>query len=161
MATHGLSLLDALRQHANASRFAQMIESDPEVSAIYRSGSVRTVFAPVNSALTRLGARDTDNQADLLRQSVNRENSLQTLHTPPGSLLETNDETGNLNGQGQAVVAHPSDGPTNNTKRALLPRQNANAPIHPIKISSGLGNNVSIIQGDIPYDGGLIHIVDE
>jgi hypothetical protein len=30
-----------------------------------------------------------------------------------------------------------------------------------LEISSGLGNVVNIIQGDIPYDGGLIHIVDE
>ncbi|RFU31709.1 hypothetical protein B7463_g4636, partial [Scytalidium lignicola] len=30
-----------------------------------------------------------------------------------------------------------------------------------LKISSGLGNSVNIIQADIAYDGGLIHIVDD
>lgn len=30
-----------------------------------------------------------------------------------------------------------------------------------LKIYAGLGNSVSIIKADIPYDGGVIHLIDE
>jgi hypothetical protein len=30
-----------------------------------------------------------------------------------------------------------------------------------VKISSGLGNSVNVIQADIPYDGGIIHVIDK
>jgi hypothetical protein len=32
-------------------------------------------------------------------------------------------------------------------------------PDQPVNIASGLGNTVDLLRGDIPYDGGIIHIV--
>ncbi len=158
VATHALSLLDTLRQHA--SKFAQIIESDAKLLELYQSGSVQTVYAPVDMSIAKLRRRDTDDQTQAQRQSQNQVTSLQALRTKPALVAETNDKSGNLNGKGQAVVAHGTDVNSNNTKRALFPRQYTNITAGAVRISSGLGNNVSIIQGDIPYDGGVIHTVD-
>lgn len=160
LATHALSLLDTLRHEAGASIFAQIIESNPKLSALYLSGSVKTVYAPVDKSLAQLRRRVTDKEKDVERQSSKDETKIQNLVTHPGHVVVTNDKSGNLNGEGQAVVAHGrSDNNSENSKRALFPRQ-SNVTVGAIKISSGLGNNVSIIQGDIPYDGGIIHTVD-
>lgn len=158
-AVHCLSLLDVLRQ-VEASQFASRIESDPEVFALYHSDSVRTIFAPVDNPRSPLSPRATDDETDLQRQCMYDLNTIQDYDTLPGDVSETHDPSANLGGRPQAVVSHGTGGRTNSTSRPLVSRQYGNATVQPIKISSGLGQNASIIEGDIPYDGGIIHLVD-
>jgi len=59
-------------------------------------------------------------------------------------------------------VSHPKNKTkTTNTKRwapFIVPRQdNITSSATEVDIFSGLGNSVSILTSDIPYDGGLIH----
>lgn len=162
VATQALSLLDALR-HANASIFAQQIQSNPNISALYFSKNVQTVFAPVDSSsLARIRVRALADQTDPALMSAHRLTSFSDLNTLPGATVPTNEMSSKLNGDNsQNVVSHGIGNSENNTKRSVFPRQNVNnATVQRVKISSGLGNNVSIIQGDIPYDGGIIHLVD-
>lgn len=77
--------------------------------------------------------------------------------------METEDNSVNLKGANQAVVAHngPFADPRIISQIGRIRRTIGNLTSQTITISSGLGNNVSIIRGDIPYDGGIIHVVDE
>lgn len=161
-ATQALSLLDALR-HANASIFAQQIQSNPNISALYFSKDVQTVFAPVDSSsLARIRVRAPADQIGLRIQSAQLLTAFSDLNSQPGAAIATNEMSSTLNGDNhQNVVSHAIGNSANNKKRSVFPRQNVNnATVQRVKISSGLGNNVSIIQGDIPYDGGIIHLVD-
>lgn len=157
LATHALSLGDALRYHAGASKFAQTIESDAELSALVRSKSL-TIFAPADSnrSLAYLRRRDTNGETKNLFQIHEGLSTLSALRTKPGEVVITEDDSGNLNGSRQAVVAHSGD-----YQNARIRRTVGNHTGETITISSGLGNNVSIIRGDIPYDGGIIQVVDE
>lgn len=155
-------MLDALR-HANASIFAQQIQSDPNISALYFSKDVQTVFAPVDSSsLARIRVRAPGDQSNLQFQSAQEITRFSNLNSLPGDETATNLRSDELNGDNrQNVVSQGTGNSANNKKRSVFPRQNVNnATVQRVKISSGLGNNVSIIQGDIPYDGGIIHLVD-
>lgn len=160
LATHALSLGDALRYQAGASQFAQRIESDAALLALAQSNTL-TVFAPADSNCTLASLRR--------RETVNEQNSyqlqpafssLQSLGRKPGEVLVTLNNVGNLNGASQVAVAHPADpriiSPNPRTRRTI-----GNLTVKTVTISSGLGNNVSIIRGDILYDGGIIQVVDE
>lgn len=155
---HAVSLGDALRNQAGASKFAQMIQSSAELSALVRSGSL-TIFAPadINSGLTYLRRRATEGDTNSLPLQLSDGviNTLK-LRTVPGEVIETKDNSSNLNKKFQAVVSHPPNFPNRKMRRTI-----GNLTGETITISSGLGNNVSIIRGDIPFDGGLIHVVDE
>lgn len=155
-------MLDALR-HANALIFAQQLQSNPNISALYFSKDVQTVFAPVDSSsLARLRVRAPGDESEAQRQSSKDLTRVKDFNTHPGREIPTNSKSNKLNGDNrQYVVSHATDDSTNNAKRSVFPRQNvSSATAQRVKISSGLGNNVSIIQGDIPYDGGIIHLVD-
>lgn len=172
-----VSLLDALR-HANASIFAQQIQSDPALYALYLSDAVKTVFAPVDSvgslsSLSRLRIRalGDPNGQGLLQASKERA-TLQGANSFPGSVIPTNSNSSKLSPDPSVnVVSHGTDnnssssnnndaGKPVNRRQYLSTNNNNVTAVQRVKISSGLGNNVSIIQGDIPYDGGLIHLVD-
>lgn len=178
VAIQAVSLLDALR-HANASIFAQQIETDPTLSALYLSEAVKTVFAPVDSVgssrnvsnLSRLRLRTAGEVVQGQFQAAQQISSFQILNSHPGKIVTTNLPTDRLGpGSTVNVVAKgaDSDSSSSNTdttksvnRRQYLSTNNNNATVvQQIKISTGLGNNVSIIRGDIPYDGGLIHLVD-
>lgn len=163
LATHALSLGDALRYQAGASQFAQTIESNLELSALVRTTNL-TVFAPVNSnsTLASLRRRDTDNEKTPRQFHIGLTN-IQALSTQPGEVVATHDNGGNLNGANQAVVAHsgPTADPLIISHNPRIRRTIGNLTSKTVTISSGLGNNVSIIRGDIPYDGGIIQVVDE
>lgn len=163
LATHALSLGDALRYQAGASQFAQTIESNAELLALAQSNTL-TVFAPAdsNSTLGSLRRRDTDKEKDPRQFHVGLTN-IQALNTVPGEVVATQDNGGNLNGAKQAVVAHsgPTADPRIISQNARIRRTIGNLTYKTVTISSGLGNNVSIIRGDIPYDGGIIQVVDK
>ncbi|KAI2472949.1 FAS1 domain-containing protein [Annulohypoxylon bovei var. microspora] len=163
------SLVEALVA-SGASNFADLIQSDPETLQLYLSGQVGTVFAPLNSGFDNetLLLRDlsaTDRRAAAF-QSARATTSLESSsRSIPGSILETNDQAPLLGGQGQRVVidTRPAN-LTSPTKRwnppAFLRRQSNGTTSSKLKISSGLGKITNVIKGDIPYNGGLLHITD-
>jgi len=90
-------------------------------------------------------------------------NDIGSMSVPPGGILYSNDNSGNRHGQPQHAVSDPSNKTQSTaTKRWLGYRSNANITSPSLlKIFTGLGDYVNIIKADIPYDGGLIHIVDD
>lgn len=160
---HAVSLGDALRYQAGASNFAQTIESSAELSALLRSGSL-TIFAPadINSSLTYLQRRDTNN--DTTYQVANTIIDIALLSDKPGKDFESWLQDDKLSGNNQSSVAHSgpwADQPAILRSDSGIRRSIGNLTGETITISSGLGNNVSIIRGDIPFDNGIIHVVDE
>jgi len=160
------ALLEALKS-AGASEFASRIESDPTVAAVFSSSDVQTVFAPIDGSVSPTvgrGKRQTNNQ-DLLYHGIKTSNKVGDLSEGSGKKLESNDKTANLDGAGQAAVSNPLNVTQSTTaKRWVGPiqaRNFTNSTSKPLlKIFTGLGNDVNIIQGDIPYDGGFIQVVD-
>jgi hypothetical protein len=168
------SLLTALNA-SGSSKFAALIASDPAMSAIYLSDQVQTVFAPTDDAFDNFSdinaARNkkrqvSGNQQQILFQASDTQSDIAGLRTPPGKPVKTLDKTGKLKGHKQSVVSDSRNatggGSTKRWAASSLDRRQANASTAELlKIFSGLGNHVSIIQADIEYDGGLIQTVDE
>lgn len=168
--SYSLSLLNALKQNANASIFAQIIENDPSIAAVYLSSYTRTVFAPSDDALNAanihpnsfLKSRQTNyagEAADSDVQVTHRLSSTYSLRQPRSAVIETFDNNGNLGGSN---ISLPTDAQSEygakKMKRGLSGCDNNT--MEPVKIFSGLGNTVSIIKEDIPYDHGLIQTTD-
>lgn len=116
------SLLDALRA-SGASMFADQIEVDPTIAALYLSDQVQTVFAPTDNAYSynfhSLGKRQSltpAQQQALLLQCTQGQATLQSMRTlPGGSKIVTQDNSTKLNGKKQSVI---SDGRKTNTTKA-------------------------------------------
>lgn len=157
---HALSLFDSLRTSAGASQFADLVEGDPILSAIYLSG-IQTVFAPSDECFpvtnaTLLKGRQSDTtssqQHQLEYQITNDYSTFNIEKADGGSVLTM------LNNQ---TIVSGEPAPDILTRRNLLPSHPRNSSKFPqLRIFSGLGNNVSVIRGDIPYDGGLIQVTD-
>ena len=71
-----------------------------------------------------------------------------TLSGGFGKIMISNNTVANLNGCGQVVISHAQ------------PSGSSPCPGGKIKLFSGLGEVVEIIKQDIPFDYGLIHILD-
>lgn len=165
------ALFDALRS-SGASKFAASIESDPILFDLYNSSQVQTVFAPSDDTGAKVKRQETpaQEQSGGLQTSGSL-NTLADMNKRPGAQIPTRDSQANLGGRPQSVVSDSRQtGSTGSIKRGASPlrrdNQNTTVPSNTtfpplLSIFSGLGNNVSIIRADIPYDGGLIHIVDE
>lgn len=154
------TLIQAL-QDAGASQFAGQIQSSPTVSSIYLSSQVQTVFAPIDgstSPFSRKTKRQLSPQeiANLLYLGTMNLNTFAGISSGDGKSLVTNDDVANLDGQNQSSVTNPSNMPSSSVPKRW---HNTTGPSL-LKLYSGLGNHVNIIQADIPYDGGLIHLVD-
>jgi hypothetical protein len=161
------TLIQAL-QNSGASEYAQLIQSNPTLSTLYSSDQVKTVFAPINGAVLsslRKEKRQSSPRADrqAAYQAMKNTNTFGSMTVPPGLPLTSNDNSGNTHGQPQHAVSDPSNKTqSTETKRWLGHRSIANTTSPSLlKIFTGLGDYVNIIKPDIPYDGGLIHIVDE
>jgi len=167
-AVDAITLIEAL-QGAGASEFATQIESDPALGAVFFSSQVQTVFAPIDGCAypSQLkGKRQKNNQA-LLYQSIKQSNVLGAMSTGSGKSMESNYNSTNLGGRGQSVVSDPR-----NVIQSTVAKRWASVPLRRnshcnttsapslLKIFTGLGNSVSIIQADIQYDGGVLHIID-
>ncbi|MCJ1384262.1 hypothetical protein MMC17_007378 [Xylographa soralifera] len=158
-------LFDALRI-SGASQFADTIESDPVASALYLSPQVQTVFAPVDDTVAAYVKRQEtpaqEQQAGY--QASAASNYIANINRMPGAPITTKNTNANLGGKAQSVVSDSRTTSSSNSTRkgiSLLRRQSLNATLPSLlNIFSGLGNNVSIIKADIPYDGGVIQIVD-
>lgn len=162
------SLVDALVA-SGASQFATFIQSDPEILQLYFSDRVQTVFAPLDSAsgngsLTGRDLSPKEKRAAAFQCAKGTTSLESASRSLPGESLETNDEAPLLDGRGQRVVfdTRPpnSTSPTKRwTSQSISPRGGYVAtPL--LRISSGLGEVANVIKGDIPYDGGIIHITD-
>ena len=159
------TLLEVL-QSSGASNFAALIASNPSISALYSSSQVQTVFAPSDGSqfpsslkMNRKRQALTPSQEQLLAlQVTQQQNNLSAMSVPPGVPLTTLDTTGNLGGNPVSVVSD-----TINTPASQVPKRwtNTTTPPSLLNIFSGLGNNVSITRADIPYSGGLVHIVNK
>jgi hypothetical protein len=181
-----LPLLEALRTHANAKNFADFLEDNPRILEFYED-SAKTVFAPSDahfgddlSGLRRrqnpsaTGAYqcstlqfDMQAQAPLSKASTNSNStSFNSTYIPTplsggrGSVVYTGLKAPQLGGQPQVVVSisYPKTNTTSNLRERRT--DSGTVPSSDIRLFSGLGSNVSIIKGDIPYDGGLIHSVN-
>ena len=95
--------------------------------------------------------RQLANNPNFLYQISPHVLSTQTLRSFTGAIIPTYDTVDAiLNGRGQVALSHG--------QRDFQGACNSSAPI---QLYSGLGNTVTIIRGDIPYDGGYIHLVSE
>lgn len=158
---HALSLFDSLRTSAGASQFADFVEGDPILSAIYLS-RVRTVFAPSDEYFPVTNAT-------LLKRNESVPTSSEQ-HKAEYQATYSDCEINNAGADGgsnftmcdnNTIVLDQSPAPETLTRRALPPSRPRNSSTFPpLRIFSGLGNNVSVIRGDIPYDGGLIQVTD-
>ncbi|RYP43225.1 hypothetical protein DL770_011778 [Monosporascus sp. CRB-9-2] len=152
------NLFEAL-EGAGASNFARIIQSDDSLLATYTSGLVRTVFAPLDSTAPR--KRQEPNPADQQRallQASDQEGDIASYRRLPGRTVPTFDDSARLGGRRQSVVTDARNSTANTTRRwDLTPRQAE----EPLRVTSGLGNRVDVISGDIPFNGGFIHIVND
>ena len=169
--SHSLSLLDALKENANASIFAQYIQNNPSIAALYQSSYIKTVFAPSDEALKaanidhhrHLEARQQPNYvadaAEPYIQVTAIAVDVQTLRMPPGCVFATVDTQSNLKDNNTSLVAGPqSNNGAKTTKRGLSSYDNST--LEPVKIFSGLGNTIKIVKEDTPYEYGLIQTTD-
>jgi len=156
-----VDLYQGLRD-ANATKFAQWIQSNADLSAIFTNASVKTIFAPSDSAFNNVNKTDF-HRSLLRRQQDSRKEALQhtsdtaidysTMGLPHGNEVPTNLlADGNRN---QPVVSHPKKAP-GGTKMLSLRADETTG----VSLFSGLGDNVTIVKWDTLYDGGRIHTID-
>lgn len=148
---------------ANATKFAQFIQSDASLVAVFTDPNVKTVFAPTDDAVQDFNETDFRRSLHLYaRQSTNK-HALQQCSGKVASIAQAQAPGGtsipaNLPADGGGPspivakgIAPPASG--NGTTK----RQVSGGPVH---FFTGLGNNVTLVKGDTPYDGGLIQTVD-
>jgi hypothetical protein len=70
ISTHAQSILDALAAY-NATKFAQFLEANPSILAVYNSSAVQTVFAPTDAYFNALQRRDANTQRQYQYQYSN------------------------------------------------------------------------------------------
>jgi uncharacterized surface protein with fasciclin (FAS1) repeats len=159
---HAVTLFEGLIA-ANASKFAQFIQSDPDLVAVFTDPSVKTVFAPSDDSVQSLNETDFRRSLRLFaRQATNRAahqqcssevSSASAEQVPGGAVIPT---TANADGGGASPIVAKGVLPPisgNGTTK----RQVQGGPVH---LFSGLGNNVTLVKADTPYDSGLIQTTD-
>jgi hypothetical protein len=159
VSAQGVTLFEGL-VNANASKFAQFIQSDPDLVAIFTSPDVKTVYAPFDDAVADFNSTDFRRSLHLYtRQKTNKGAHEQTTDTvtttsqqqaPGGAVVPSNNPTDG--GGSSPIVAKGTAPPASGN--GTTKRQLSGGPIY---LFTGLGNNVTIIKGDTPFDGGLIH----
>jgi hypothetical protein len=141
------SLLDALKA-SGASMFADQIEADPTIAALYLSDQVQTVFAPRDNTYSydsnSLGKRQSltpAQQQALLLQCTQGQATLQSMRTlPGGSQIVTQDHSAKLKGKGQSVISDARKTNTTKTKRDI------SYPLYPPTSTSGASSLANITR---------------
>jgi len=157
---YAVSLIDALNANG-ATSFAKQIQANPDILALYTSPSVQTVYAVPDTSIGNgtLRLRATANPQQLALHASGQLTRLETLNAFPGHVSQSKLPSPQLQ-QSQAVVSQ--SGISTNTSVSSHRRSTGGTlPSTPVSFASGLGNTVNVVSGDIAYDGGLIHIVDE
>ncbi|PCH05597.1 Hypothetical protein PENO1_021370 [Penicillium occitanis (nom. inval.)] len=169
-----VTVFEAL-QSSNAGLFAQWVQQDPGLAPLYNSSQVQTVFAPVDdafrvfnesgklSSLRRLLVRQAGLPSDQGQmQACNNANHLNGQsgdESPLGRQIDTLFPSSNPDRKQPVIMPPPSSNNGNGTS-SKRKRQINNSTIQSFQFYSGLGNSVSVVQADIPYDGGVIHTLD-
>jgi len=158
--TYAVSLIDALNANG-ATQFAQQIQANPNILTLYTSSGVQTVYAIPDSSIgnSTLRLRQVANPQQLSLHASGQLTNLETLSVFPGSVSKSKLSSPQLQ-QPQAVVSQ-SGVSTNKSASSRRRSVGGTLPSTPVSIASGLGNKVNLVSGDIAYDGGLIHIVDD
>lgn len=161
-----VTVFDAMKS-SNAGLFAQWIEQDPYLEGLYNSTQVKTVFAPDNNAfqaynqsgklpqLRRLLLRQAIASKEGQEHACMNQDALNGPPAPLGKQFNTFLPSGNPN-RNQPIIMAPTPPTQSNGTSSRRKRQGKNA----LQFHSGLGNTVSVVQADIPYDGGLVHTLD-
>ncbi|KAL4931799.1 fasciclin domain-containing protein [Aspergillus undulatus] len=114
----------------------------------------RTAFVPTDESFPeRLVRQDGYGVQQYLYQVTDQYLTAADLRASTGSVMETLDTDANLSGRGQAVLSHGR----REQSDVDIETNFTSAP--PVRLYSGLGNTVTILQEDIPYDGGILHII--
>lgn len=153
-----VSVLEALNA-AGATSFAQEIQADPTILALYNSASVRTVYAVPDIFYGNATLRRRQNGPDAQEKRLHASSKLSDLESQslfPGDDMPTNADSPDP----PSVVTEAGLNTNSSTSKHRRRSDNGTAPSTPVTISSGLGNKVNLVRGNIPYDGGLIHLVD-
>ncbi|KAL4993923.1 FAS1 domain-containing protein [Aspergillus recurvatus] len=82
--------------------------------------------------------------------------SEETLRAFTGSVIETLDTDAGLGGDGQVVLTH---GLRDAADRGSNSSQGCVNEALPVRIYGGQGESVEILEANIPFDGGIFHIV--
>ncbi|KAL4864421.1 hypothetical protein BDV12DRAFT_201115 [Aspergillus spectabilis] len=108
-----------------------------------------TAFVPTDDSFPSRAVRQAGYSVEQYQYQVsNQFLTGASLRGFTGSIIETLDTDANLGGRGQAVLTHGQrDGDSC-----------ANASF-PIRLYSGLGEEVTILEEDIPWEGGIYHII--
>ena len=147
---------------ANASKFADFIQSDPSLVAVFTSPDVKTIFAPHDDVFEGLNNNTLRRSLRLFaRQSADRRayhycsSKAQDLSNSPPSGDVTPSKLPTDGGGQSPIVAKRGQSPPagNSTAKRQLPENR-------IHLFTGLGNNVTVLKENMPYDGGLIHTID-
>ncbi len=155
------SLEDALVA-AGASGFAALLFSNATLVAMVRSGQIKTVFAPADSAssLSWLAKRTDDPPLGVQFCDSLEEIALSTKRdascgaTSGGKVLNTTLPAPGLGpNQTQVVVTdHGNQSDCSWSSHAVYSSST--------RVASGLGLRVKVIKANIPFDGGLIQLTD-
>jgi hypothetical protein len=147
-------ILDALSKIPQASAFAELLVQGPGVFQLLNPDSNHSNFVPSNEAVARysIGLQRRDGQGgyspEVALSFVDRGNTDDTLSSRPRTL--------------KTVVKDPryaNLGPDEPVKVVSLPTDQGD-PNRPVKIVSGMGNSVTVIEKAVPFEGGDIMVSD-
>ncbi|KAL4733159.1 FAS1 domain-containing protein [Aspergillus similis] len=139
------SLTDVGGEHGGG-RWAEAI--DNVLPPNTRGGG--TAFVPLDDTFRMLALRRAGySTGQYLYQVSNQLLTAEILRGFTGSIVETLDTEANLGGGGQTVLTRGQRGVENACSNTTAP----------IQLISGLGNTVTIVEEDIPFDGGILHVV--
>lgn len=155
-----VSVLEALNA-AGATSFAKEVGADPTILALYSSSSVRTIYAVPDvfygNATLRRRQNNPGNGKQKRLHASSKLSRIGQLSLVPGDDSPTNVDSPDP----PSVVSEAGVNTNSSTAKHRRHFINGTVPLIPTKISSGLGNKVNLLSGDIPYDGGVIHLVDK
>jgi uncharacterized surface protein with fasciclin (FAS1) repeats len=151
------TLLYALRYLANATQFADFLEANPDILATYNSTSVQTIFAPSDAHFTSPLRRRQASPSSLQNSAIQYSHDLNSFHrlnpaNSPGAVVTTG-LSAPLAGGSQSIVSQEVVANGTTRRRRAVPSSG-------VELLSGLGSSVNIINSDIPYNNGLIHVTD-
>jgi hypothetical protein len=108
----------------------------------------RTAFVVQDDSFRHRFIRQADDTAQFLYQASDQRLTAADLRGFTGSVIGTLGSESTLGGRGQAILSQG--------QRASGGACNGTAPI---ELFSGLGNGITILEEDIEFEGGIIHIV--
>jgi len=163
--SYAADLLSTLRS-SNASLFADTIEANSDLSALFLGPTVRTVFAPVDSVLANIPpskrallirADDQEKQERDSFHCADQQANESTDRSVPVELTTASGEVKSRRGGGKKQAIIMVDGKQKPAGEGNQRRQD-NAPL--LQLVTGLGNNVTVLKSGIPYDGGSVYTID-